>query len=188
MLNVVLLKLALATVVTIFSGFGNPESLIYLWSLLLCWFKAFLEEKVFSQKSHGIHIPSRWLASMCCFIKVMLPSFPHTLQIRDVSSLGIPFLFPTGIIIWPFSIIDLTFSSSACRSVLDWFGSATVLEAVEFIRGFMSDCWVVGFCSICFFSSTKSLMVCPVRPFSWISSAMARKESKSSSQIFASPK
>ena len=156
MLNVVLLKLALATVVTIFSGFGNPESLIYLWSLLLCWFKAFLEEKVFSQKSHGIHIPSRWLASMCCFIKVMLPSFPHTLQIRDVSSLGIPFLFPTGIIIWPFSIIDLTFSSSACRSVLDWFGSATVLEAVEFIRGFMSD-WFLFYVLLFFDQITNGL-------------------------------
>ena len=91
--------------------------LIHLWDRLLCWVKAFLEEKVFSQRPHGMHIPSRWLASMWSLIKVTNPSLPHTLQINDVACLGVPFAcLPLGIIFWPFSIIDLTFTPSARRS------------------------------------------------------------------------
>ena len=92
---------------------------IYLWDLLLWLLKAFLEEKVWSHMSHEMHIPSRWLASMWYFIKVASPSLPHTLQMRDTSCLGVPSnCLPDGIIFWPFSIIDLTFSSSAWRSAL----------------------------------------------------------------------
>ena len=93
--------------------------LIYLWYLLLWLLKVFLEEKVLSQRSQGIHIPSRWLASMWFLIQVASPSLPHTLQMRDTSCLGVPSnCLPDGIIFWPFSIIDLTFSSSAWRSAL----------------------------------------------------------------------
>ena len=100
-------------------GLQNLWGLIYLWDVLLCWLKAFREEKVLSQRPHGISIPSRWLASMWFLIQVASPSLPHTLQMRDTSCLGVPSnCLPDGIIFWPFSIIDLTFSSSAWRSAL----------------------------------------------------------------------
>ena len=65
----------------------------YLWVLLLCSVKAFLEEKFLSQQSHGIDIPSKWIASMWPLIRSLRPSLPHTLQMYNVSSLGVPFLF-----------------------------------------------------------------------------------------------
>ena len=65
----------------------------YLWVLLLCSVKAFLEEKFLSQQSHGIDIPSKWIASMWPLIRSLRPSLPHTLQMYNVSSLRVPFLF-----------------------------------------------------------------------------------------------
>ena len=164
--------------------------LIYLWDRLLCWVKAFLEEKVFSQRPHGMHIPAKWLASMWSLIKVTNPSLPHTLQINDVAWLGVPFAcLPLGIIFWPFSIIDLTFTPSAWRSALFSLGIATAVEVFGATTlGFRFIWWVVDFFALSLLlwfgfscSSTRSVVVaCPVKPYSWISSAMARKESKSS--------
>ena len=42
----------------------NTQMLLYLWNLLLCLAKAFLEGNVLSQCSQGIDIPSKWLDSM----------------------------------------------------------------------------------------------------------------------------
>ena len=114
------------------------EVLIHLWDLLLWLLNAFLEEKVWSHTSHEMHIPSRWLASMWYFIKEASPSFPHNLQTRETSCLGVPSAcLPDGIFFWPFSIMDLTFSSSAWRSALISLATATV----DFVFGALS--WVL---------------------------------------------
>ena len=162
----------------------------YLWNLNLCIFKLALEGQVLSQESHERDIPSRWLASMWSLIKVTNPSLPHTLQINDVACLGVPFAcLPLGIIFWPFSIIDLTFTPSAWRSALFSLGIATAVEVFGATTlGFRFIWWVVDFFALSLLlwfgfscSSTRSVVVaCPVKPYSWISSAMARKESKSS--------
>ena len=47
----------------------------------------FREVKVLSQMSHGIHIPSRWFASMWSLTKVKTPSYPQILQMLDVNCL-----------------------------------------------------------------------------------------------------
>ena len=71
----------------------------YLWNLDLWVAKLDLEEKTMSQLSHGIDIPSKWLASMCCLICLKRSSLPHTLQIHDVACTIVPFgRFPLGII------------------------------------------------------------------------------------------
>ena len=81
---------------------------IYLWNLLLCTSKLFLEEKVLSQCSQGRDIPSKWWASMWFLIWFTRPSLPHILQMDEVFWCGAPFAcLPAGIIRWPFSIIAL---------------------------------------------------------------------------------
>ena len=57
---------------------------IYLWNLLLCTSKLFLEEKVLSQCSQGRDIPSKWWASMWFLIWFTRPSLPHILQMDEV--------------------------------------------------------------------------------------------------------
>ena len=53
-------------------------------------------------------------SSMWSLMVMESPSLPHNLQMCDLCCLGTPFGFlPFGIIFWPFSIIDLTFASSA---------------------------------------------------------------------------
>ena len=174
--------------------------LVYLWNLCLCRVKPLLPEKVMLQKSQGIDNPSMWLASMWDFISHESPSFPHTLQMYDLCCLGIPLGFlPFGITFCPFFINDFTSWSSTCRSVVEWFGTANAVDFVfrAFSLGFrfcwqtvdvsnnsLWIGWLVDFSS----SSIKPLVVCPVIPFSLISSAMERKESKSSWWTFASPK
>ena len=173
-------------------------SVIYLWNLLLCNCKLFLDERVFSQKSHEIDIPSKWLDSIWSLIWFQWPSLPHTLQIDNLACMGVPFArFPAGIIFSPFSIIDFTFSSRAWRLVPDWSWTTSSLESLS--KASVSDVIdslllavidVVNKSLLIFagseypgiscFSNVSSLEVCPSRPFNLISSAMARKESKHS--------
>ena len=167
----------------------------YLWNLALCLAKLFLEERTMSQQSHGIDIPSKWLASMWFFIWCGRPSLPHTLQIHDVAFLIVPFgRFPSGIIFWPLTINDFNFSSTSCRFVpVDGFGiddafkvrSKSVVYGITWLFGLMDSVGnslpliisdYFGWSNL----SPKSQEVCPVRPFSWISLAITRKESKSS--------
>ena len=90
----------------------------HLWYTLLCFLMLSLEERVLSQWSHEKDT-SKCLISIWSLIWLENPSLPHTLQMRDTSCLGVPSAcLPDGIIFWPFSIIDLTFSSSAWRSAL----------------------------------------------------------------------
>ena len=148
---------------------------IYLMCVLLCFSELFLEEWVLLQKSHGIDIPSKWLASMWFLMWIVKPSLPHTLQMDDVSCFGLPCAcFPWGIIFWHFSIIDFTISSSACRVGPEWFGIATVLK--DFVRALSGIRSVLSMFdddnnsahifagSDCFrssWSSNSSLEVCP---------------------------
>ena len=158
-------------------------NVIHLWHLLLCIPKLVLEGQILPQLSHGIDIPSKWLDSTWFFKWVNVPSLPHTLQMDDLACIGVPFLFfpPTGIIFSLFSIIDFTLSSSACRSVPGWFGIATAAEDLIGALLFWGRSLLKGVGSGDFScSSSNSLEFCPVTPFSLISSAMARKESKSS--------
>ena len=50
-----------------------------------------LVEKVLSQQSHGIDIPSKWLDSMWFLKCFERPSLPHTLQMDVVACFGVPF-------------------------------------------------------------------------------------------------
>ena len=77
--------------------------------LLMCCLKESLDLKVLSQTLQGMTIPSKWFASMCFFIWVVSPSFPHTLQISPLRFL----LFGRRLSL--LSIIDITLSSSSSR-------------------------------------------------------------------------
>ena len=91
--------------------FNTFKKKTYLWNLFLCWFKLVLAEKVLSQKSKGMETPQ--LLNVISYV-MESSSLPHNLQMCDLCCLGTPFGFlPFGIIFWPFSIIDLTFASSA---------------------------------------------------------------------------
>ena len=124
------------------------------------------------------------LDSMWIFMCFGRPSLPHTLQTDDFLCFTVPSVIcsPSVIIFFPFSIIDLTFSSSVWlwRSELDWLGFAIPLqelirlEVVWFLL--VVGSWYLGFSC----SPNNSLEVWPVRSFSSISSAIARKGSKSS--------
>ena len=81
--------------------------------LLMCCLKESLDLKVLSQTLQGMTIPSKWFASMCFFIWVLSPSFPHTLQ---TSPLRLLFgLDGFGRRLSLFSISDITLSSSSSR-------------------------------------------------------------------------
>ena len=155
----------------------------------MCWAIASFVCLVLLQKSQGMETPSKWLHSMWSHMWWESPSLPQILQIHDIVRLGVPSAYlPCWIVFWPFSIIDLTLWSSNWRSVLDWSG---IVTAVKVLGETFSCWWACGFLEILFllwtgsetwvssFSLIKSTEICLVRSFSWISSAMATKESKS---------
>ena len=111
----------------------------------LCSSKWAVAKKVLSQKSQGgDNNPSKWLASMWFLMFIGLSSLPHTLQIHDVAIMGVPNEFlPLGTFFWPFSIMDLTFSSSVWRSALDWLGIANAVEVLRETFSFVIIfCWL----------------------------------------------
>ena len=167
--------------------------LIYLSKqVYLCLLNWFLDLKVFPQTLQGSEIPSRWFDSMWSLMAIPSPSFPHTLQISAL-------FLPLGIRFWLFSIMSFTFASSSSKSppesksntfillsllvsdVDACFSKVGLAENGMFSRslfkvGFEFICIdllvdpVFIFCSISFWSS-----FCPINPFSFRSSAMARK-------------
>ena len=76
----------------------------------VCRLSVNLDLNSFPQKSHGRDIPSRWWASMWSMMAWARPSFLHTLQILVLLPFGR--MFELG------SIIDLTLSSSCCKSLV----------------------------------------------------------------------
>ena len=170
----------------------------------LCCLNPILDLNVFSQTLQGSETPSKWFASMWSLMAIPAPSFPQTLQI-------LAFLSPLGIRFWLGSIIDFTLRSSSCkspdtkfgiailRSIFIWslggcaqFASFRGLKTVSFWTEIKLDLslskkglgfifWGIG--SLSFFGSST----CPINPFNWSSSAMARKESRFSWKTFASP-
>ena len=94
---------------------------VYLWCLKLCSRSEFLDLNVLSQKLQGMQTPSKWFASMCFFMSLPIPSFPHILQMYA-------FLCPFGSRFSLFSIIELTFSSNSLKSLEKLFGIATTLS------------------------------------------------------------
>ena len=168
-----------------------------IWNLFLCFLNVCLEQNTFSQKRHGIDIPSTWFASMWYLIDLSSPSFPQTLQIKADLCLADPFgCFPAGIRLRLFSIIDFTILSSAWRSPLNLLGMSSDLEILSSVFAFVTLSLITLslqvvvlfndslFCSTisgftCFSSSrNKSAEDWPESPSSFSSSATARKDSK----------
>ena len=163
----------------------------------VCRLSVNLDLNSFPQKSHGRDIPPRWWASMWSMMAWARPSFLHTLQILVLLPFGR--MFELG------SIIDLTLSSSCCKSPdkkFETFVSLCVFakdlspwklhESVcrcafsNLLNGFEFVCCAGEFAgSFSVLFSTFS--VGPVNPLSLSSSAMPRKESRLSWKTFASP-
>ena len=168
----------------------------------MCWFKVFLDLNVLSHWLHGIDTPSKWFASMWFLITVAPPSLPHILQI-----FAFFWQFPSIIVFWLVSIIDMTVVSKSCKS-LDkslvfgktnaWFSFllASFVDSVEldFASKFdgLWDVFLAGLVeggkSFCFVSKNSFWSLDPCRPYSCSSSAIQRKLSKFSWKTLASPK
>ena len=161
--------------------------MVLLCGCLLCCLRPFLDLKVFSQRSQGMTIPSRWFVSMWSFMFLPRPSFPHTLQISAKHVL-VHWKFYFGLFpSWTSPFLQV--HPNPQRNYLEWlmlyfpqdwhhllFTGIFALPILALTAGFMSSSK----------SSTFSSGF-PVKPFSWSSSAIAKNESRFSWKTFASP-
>ena len=113
-----------------FSPFLSFVLCSLLWSI-----KPFLVLKVLSHELQGMVIPSIWFASMWFFIALLMPSFPHTLQMLH-------FLF------WGLSVMLFSSDSTIFSSVSNSLGTLLGISNIASLltpRIFKSVFWNTDF-------------------------------------------
>ena len=92
------------------SSFTELGSLLSLWIDCMWFFITLLVLNNLWQMLHAIEIPSTCIASMCCFMFMLWPSFPQTLHVYC-------FPLPLVVVLGVLDIMNSIFSSS---SELSW--------------------------------------------------------------------
>ena len=164
---------------------GKPQFTDPGWIRDTCCDRVYLALKDFPQELQGWKTPVMWFASTCSIRWEALPSFPHTLQmwILPLS----PFL--VGGFLGTDLIIDWILLSSCCNTwskLLSLVLGLSPVSPIFFKEGFSIGVSNAPIWRLPSFWAPDSAFL-SFKPFSLSSSATARKASKSSWAMLASP-